>query len=256
MCTQVLKGELNMSELQVRFTFDDILMEKNKIKKDSVYHTLKKHFEQSGLVCVSDNETLSFSGTEKDYGSIWMNLIALMKRNWFMNCTASCEFIENGKPENVLQQIPELRRLYKQIKHGIPKNRTRKNAKAVTQSDSTALRRQIYLRLSEQKLKKYYPRPKFTLNPKYYRKAWSDIEKIMTAQGFECKNHSLYISTEPVSNAKVNIIINAMGKALPWFPKCLTAIDVESVGQQRDLTGYFRKVVARQAAVGRINKTK
>ena len=28
-------------------------------------------------------------------------------------------------------------------------------------------------------IKKYYPRPKFTFNPKYYRKAWKDIEKII-----------------------------------------------------------------------------
>ena len=48
----------------------------------------------------------------------------------------------------------------------------------------------------------------------------------------------------------MNIIINAMGKNLKWFPECLTAIDVESVGKQRDLTGYFRKVAARRTVVG------
>ena len=236
-----------MFELQVRFTFNDGLMEKNGIEKDGVYHTLKKHFEQRGLVCVSDDEALLCSGREKDYGSIWAVLIDLIKGNWFLKCAASCEYVENGKSEDVLRQIPELRKLYKQIRKGIFKKQA---MEAIPRFHSATPRRQVYLRLSEQKLKKYYPRPKFTLNPKYYRKAWKDIEKIMTAQGFECKNHSLYISTEPVTNAKVNIIINAMGKNLKWFPKCLTAIDVESVGKQRDLTGYFRKVAARRTVVG------
>ena len=236
-----------MFELQVRFTFNDRLMEKNGIEKDGVYHTLKKHFEQRGLVCVSDDEALLCSGREKDYGSIWAVLIDLIKGNWFLKCAASCEYVENGKSEDVLRQIPELRKLYKQIRKGIFKKQA---IEAIPLFHSATPRRQVYLRLSEQKLKKYYPRPKFTLNPKYYRKAWKDIEKIMTAQGFECKNHSLYISTEPVTNSKVNIIINAMGKNLKWFPKCLTAIDVESVGKQRDLTGYFRKVAARRTVVG------
>lgn len=238
-----------MSELQVRFTFDNSLMEKHKIERDIVYHTLKKHFEQGGLICVSDDETLLFSGSEKDYGSIWANLLALIKGNWLIKCAASCEFIENGKSENVLRQIPELKRLYKQIKNGIPKNRSNQKAKTVTLSDFTAPRRQVYLRLSERKLKKHYPHPKFTLNPKYYRKAWKDIEKIMAAQGFECNNHSLYISAEPITNAKVNIILNAMGKALPWLPKCLAAIDIESIGKQRDLTSCFRKASAGQTEV-------
>ena len=52
-----------------------------------------------------------------------------------------------------------------------------KKTKTVTLSDFTAPRRQVYLRLSGRKLKKHYPHPKFTLNPKYYRKAWKDIEK-------------------------------------------------------------------------------
>ena len=108
-----------MFELQVRFTFNDGLMEKNGIEKDGVYHTLKKHFEQRGLVCVSDDEALLCSGREKDYGSIWAVLIDLIKGNWFLKCAASCEYVENGKSEDVLRQIPELRKLYKQIRKGI-----------------------------------------------------------------------------------------------------------------------------------------
>lgn len=49
--------------LQVRFTFSDELMEQNGIERKDVYYTLKKNFEQRGLVCVSEDEVLIFEDT-------------------------------------------------------------------------------------------------------------------------------------------------------------------------------------------------
>lgn len=39
--------------MQVRFTFDDDLMNKNGYERQNVYYTIKKHFLQRGLKCIS-----------------------------------------------------------------------------------------------------------------------------------------------------------------------------------------------------------
>lgn len=99
--------------LQVRFTFSDTLMNANKIKRESVYYTLKKNFTQRGLVCVSENNVLAFKGTgqEDDYGNIWAILMGLIESDWFIKCADSCDYIENGEVEDVLAQVPKARKL-------------------------------------------------------------------------------------------------------------------------------------------------
>lgn len=99
--------------LQVRFTFSDALMDANHIKREDVYHTLKKHFEQRGLVCISEDEVLAFkdTGDEDDYGNMWAILMALIKSDWFTKCAASCDYIEDGEVEDVLSQVPKARKM-------------------------------------------------------------------------------------------------------------------------------------------------
>ena len=99
--------------LQVRFTFDDNLMKKNGIERQDVYYTLKKNFSERGLKCVSENDVLAFedTGQEDDYGNMWAILIGLIRSDWFIQCAASCDFIEDGDIEDVLIQIPELKKM-------------------------------------------------------------------------------------------------------------------------------------------------
>ena len=200
--------------LQVRFTFSDALMEANNIKREDVYHTLKKHFEQRGLVCISEGEILAFkdTGDEDDYGNMWAILIGFIRSDWFLKCAASCDFIEDGEVEDVFIQIPELKKMF-----------------------ASGTRKQITFDLSDNNLKKYYPRPKIFINPQYYKKAWEDIAKFMKKNGFEHRQYFVYVSKEPLTKAKVNILVNEMAVQMPWLNKCLNAIEVTNVGKQHSL---------------------
>lgn len=99
--------------LQVRFTFSDELMKQNDIERENVYYTLKKHFGQRGLVCVSEDEVLIFedTGKEDDYGNMWSILIGLIKGGWLAKCASSCVFVEDGEEEDILKQIPKLKKM-------------------------------------------------------------------------------------------------------------------------------------------------
>lgn len=102
-----------MSQMQVKFMFDDELMEKKSVKREDIYYTLKKNFSAKGLKCVSDNEILIFesAGRENDYGNMWAIVLALVDCDWFVECVSFCAFIENGKSEDILSQIPEIKRI-------------------------------------------------------------------------------------------------------------------------------------------------
>lgn len=102
-----------MSKMQVKFSFDDVLMKEKGVKREDIYYTLKKNFSAKGLICISDSEVLIFesAGHENDYGNIWAIVLALVDCDWFVECVSSCVFIENGKSEDILSQIPEMKRI-------------------------------------------------------------------------------------------------------------------------------------------------
>lgn len=102
-----------MAAMQIRFTFDDALMQSNGIQRQSVYYTLKKSFSRKGLPCISDDEVLAFedTGRECDYGNMWSIILGLIKSEWFIRCASSCIFIEDGEAEDILAQLPELKRI-------------------------------------------------------------------------------------------------------------------------------------------------
>ena len=96
-------------------------------------------------------------------------------------------------------------------------------------------RRQITFDLGENKLKMHYPKPLFTLNPRYHKKAWGDIAKFMKKQGFEHRQYSVYASQKTMTSVELNILIRNMVKQMPWLNKCLNAIDVTDIGEQHSL---------------------
>lgn len=101
------------STMQVRFTFDDELMKKNGYERENVYYTIKKHFQERGLKCISEDENLIFAdnGDEDDYGNMWAVIMGLVKSDWFDKCASSCIFVEDEEMEDVLIQIPKLRKI-------------------------------------------------------------------------------------------------------------------------------------------------
>lgn len=102
-----------MSIKQVRFSFDDNLIEKKGVKREDIYYTLKKNFLAKGLKCISDNEVLIFesAGNENDYGNMWAIILALVDCDWFVDCASSCVFVEDGKEEDILSQLPEMKKI-------------------------------------------------------------------------------------------------------------------------------------------------
>lgn len=107
---------------------------------------------------------------------------------------------------------------------------------------SKIYRRQIAFDLSQEELKKYYPRSKFALSPKYYNEAYADIKRFMKKNGFEHRQGSVYISKERMTNADINILVGKMAKELPWLSKCATEFDVTSIGTQHSLTKALKDV--------------
>lgn len=102
-----------MSDMQIKFSFDDDLMKKKGVKREDIYYTLKKNFEAKGIACVSETDILVFEskGNENDYGNMWAIALALVDCDWFTECASSCVFIENGKSEDILSQVPEMKRI-------------------------------------------------------------------------------------------------------------------------------------------------
>lgn len=99
--------------MQVEFSFDNAKMEQKGVRKEDIYYTLKKNFAKKGLECAADGEVLTFVGTGKneDYGNIWAIIFALIDCDWFTETASSCVFVENGKEEDILSQIPRAKHI-------------------------------------------------------------------------------------------------------------------------------------------------
>lgn len=96
-------------------------------------------------------------------------------------------------------------------------------------------RKQITFDLSQKALAEHYPRPKHTVNPRYYKKAYSDISRFMKKNGFEHRQFSVYTSTERLTAAKVSALIKKMAMEMPWLAHSVNQIDVTNIGSQHSL---------------------
>ena len=98
-------------------------------------------------------------------------------------------------------------------------------------------RKQIAFDLNQAALKLYYPKPKFSLNKQFYKKAYKDIAKFMCRNGFERQQYSVYVSKDELTQFAIHDVMEELVANLPWLWKVITDITVTNVGEVYNLTG-------------------
>ena len=96
-------------------------------------------------------------------------------------------------------------------------------------------RKQITFDLHQKSLEQYYPRPGFSINPLFYKKAYSDISDFMKDNGFEHRQYSVYTSKEPTSARNIAKLISRLAAEMLWLNSCVNEIDVTDIGEQYSL---------------------
>lgn len=98
-------------------------------------------------------------------------------------------------------------------------------------------RKQITFDLNQAALKHYYPKPRFSIDPLFYKKAYKNIAKFMLSNGFEHPQQSVYVSKEELTQYAINEIIIDMTAKMPWLGNVVSDITVTNVGEVYNLTG-------------------
>ena len=96
-------------------------------------------------------------------------------------------------------------------------------------------RKQITFDLRQESLKRHYPHQEPPQNAQYYKKAYQDIQRFMTANGFEHRQYSVYTSIDKLTTVDVVDLIERLGRAFPWLSQCVNEIDVTNIGAQHSL---------------------
>jgi virulence-associated protein VapD len=110
----------------------------------------------------------------------------------------------------------------------------------------TGNRKQITFDLSHKALAAHYPRPKTTINPEFYKKAYSDISRFMRQNGFEHRQFSVYTSDGKITDTDINILMDDLAKRMPWLTLCVNQIDVTNIGSQHSLLQTLETATALQ----------
>lgn len=89
----------------------EIVLNNNTIKKrnysiSDIHYTIKNELLKYDLLCMLEDEILSFQdrGREDDFANMWNIITSLMKSQWFLECTSSCIYYDDGTIEDVLSQ--------------------------------------------------------------------------------------------------------------------------------------------------------
>lgn len=94
-------------------------------------------------------------------------------------------------------------------------------------------RKALNFDLDTNALKAFYP-------GSTYSQAYHDIKKFLEESGFQHRQGSGYVSTEPITLYKVSLLINEMSNKLPWLKQCTTVIDATSVGKVYSMISYLK----------------
>ena len=96
-------------------------------------------------------------------------------------------------------------------------------------------RKQITFDLHQESLKRYYPHPEPGRNEQYYKRAYHDIQQFMHMNGFERRQHSVYVSINKVTTLDIVGLMEQLAEALPWLSQCVREVDMSTVGARHSL---------------------
>jgi virulence-associated protein VapD len=103
------------------------------------------------------------------------------------------------------------------------------------ENDKNKSRKQIDFDLDQKELEKNYPRPKLTMNPQFYKRAYSDISNFMRENGFEHRQYSVYTSHSALTAYDVITLMEKLATTMPWLYVCVNQIDVTDISEQHSL---------------------
>ncbi len=97
--------------MEVKFTFDKAAIERRGHTLEDVRRTIKSLFAVHDLACTDDDDNLAFEdkGHGDDFATMRDIIMALLRADWFLDCAASCVWLDEDGEEDVLAQAGKVR---------------------------------------------------------------------------------------------------------------------------------------------------
>mgnify|MGYP001027692052 FL=1 len=101
-------------------------------------------------------------------------------------------------------------------------------------------RKEITFDLSQEALRKHYPRKETAQDPQFFKRAYKDIRRFMDANGFDRRQYSVYVSRSELTALDVAVLTPRMAEQLPWLRLCVKEITAANIGARHSLLGLLR----------------
>ena len=101
-------------------------------------------------------------------------------------------------------------------------------------------RKEITFDLSQEALRRHYPRKETAQDPQFFKRAYKDIRRFMEANGFERRQYSVYVSRSELTALDVAVLTQQMAEQLPWLRLCVKEITATNIGARHSLLGLLR----------------
>ena len=101
-------------------------------------------------------------------------------------------------------------------------------------------RKEITFDLSQEALRKHYPRRETAQDPQFFKRAYKDIRRFMEANGFDRRQYSVYVSQSELTALDVAVLTQRMAEQLPWLRLCVKEITATNIGVRHSLLGLLR----------------
>lgn len=115
-----------------------------------------------------------------------------------------------------------------------------RQGRCVEQRNMGTSRKQITFDLNQESLRQWYPHQEPATDPQYYKRAYKDIQRFMSENGFERRQRSVYVSTGELTTLDIVSLMQQMAGRLPWLGRCAECVDTTDIGTQHSLLGLLR----------------